>query len=291
MDDALRLLRDSLYPVSAAGGRRRFVLVQAGRLSWLVARQLVRDRCTHKAAALAYQSSLSLVPSLVVAFMVLRRLRVFGSDQQTLGFLASVFLPATSAQIAERLTDLLARANLSALGLAGSFTMLVTSFLLLNSVDRVMSDIWQLRDHRPLHKKVLGFVVLLLVAPVILTTSVHLGSRFLTVPTVQRFLAPLGLSALLLFLCYRLLPATSVRTRPALAAAALAALLLEALKVGFNVYARGLHRAYDNVYGTIAYVPVFLVWLYLSWLIVLGGAELAFTIQNAQRLWSSREQA
>lgn len=289
LDDAYRLLRDSIYPEDRAGGPRHFVLLQLARLIVVVVRQLRRDRCTEKAASLAYQSAVSLVPILVVAFMVLRALRVFDSDVESLAYLAQSLLPSTSRQIAESLADLLAHADMGAVGAAGIGTLVVTSFMLLNSADRIVNDIWRVPKHRPIYTKFLAFVVLVTLTPILLSVSVHFGRRFLDVPTVGRFLAPLLLTAASLFLVYRLLPATRVRTRPAIVAAFLTALVLEGLKVAWRLYAQGLHRAYDDVYGTIAYIPVFLIWLYVSWLVVLGGVELSYVAQNLPDLWADEK--
>ncbi|MBI2897093.1 MAG: YihY family inner membrane protein [Deltaproteobacteria bacterium] len=289
LDDALHLLRDSIYPESGAGGRRRFVVVQLARLIVVVVRQLARDRCTQKAASLAYQSAVSLVPILVVAFTVLRALRVFDSDVESLAYLAQGLLPSTSGQVAESLAGLLAHADMGAVGAAGIGTLVMTSFMLLHSADKIVNDIWRVPKHRPLYAKFMVFVVLMTMTPILLSVSVHFGRRFLDVPTVGRFLAPLFLTAASLFLVYRLLPATGVRTRPAVVAALLAALVLEGLKLAFNLYAQGLHRAYDDVYGAIAYIPVFLIWLYVSWLVVLGGVELSYAAQNLPDLWAGED--
>ena len=278
-------MRDSIYPEADGPGRRRFVLVQFARLMLVVWRQLVRDRCTQQAASLAYQSALSLVPILVVAFTVLRALRIFDSDVETLTWLGQNFVPATSRTVAQALAVVLRKSDLRALGLAGAGTLLTTSFMLLHSVDRVVGDIWRVEKRRPLLQKIGVFIVLMLAAPVILGSSVHFGRRFLELPRVGTFIAPMAATAGFLFAVYRLLPRTRVRTRPALLAAALAAGALEGLKVAFNLYAAGLHRAYDDVYGAVAYIPVFLIWLYLSWLVVLGGVECAYAIQNMPVLW------
>lgn len=285
VDGALRVVRDSIYPEADAPGRRRFVLIQFARLLIVVWRQLVRDRCTQQAASLAYQSALSLVPILVVAFAVLRALHIFDSDVETLTWLGGSFVPSASQAVAGSLAEVLRRTDLRALGLAGAGTLVVTSFMLLHSVDRVVTDIWRIERGRPLYQKVLVFVVLMTLVPVLMGASVHFGRRFLALPRVGTFLAPLAVTFGWLFLVNRLLPATRVRTRPALVAAGLAAVALELLKVAFNLYAARLHLAYDGVYGALAYFPVFLIWLYLSWLVVLGGVECTYTVQNLPVLW------
>jgi membrane protein len=285
VEGAVRVLRDSIYPEADEPGHRRFVLVQLARLFIVVWRQLVRDRCTQQAASLAYQSALSLVPILVVAFASLRALRVFDSDVDTLTWLGGSFVPSASQSVAQALASLLRKTDLAALGIAGAGTLVVTAFMLLHSVDRIVSDIWRVEKHRPLYQKVLVFVVLITIVPALMAASVHFGRRFLALPRVGTFLAPLAVTFGWLFLVYRLMPATRVRNRPALVGAAIAAIALELLKVAFNLYARRLHVAYDDVYGALAYFPVFLIWLYLSWLVVLGGVQCSYTVQNLPVLW------
>ncbi len=281
----MRVLRDSIYPEADAPGRRRFVLIQLARLFIVVWRQLVRDRCTQQAASLAYQSALSLVPILVVAFTSLRALSIFDSDVETLTWLGGSFVPSASQSVAGSLAALLRRTDLRALGLAGAGTLLTTAFMLVHSVDRIVSDIWRIEKRRPLYQRILVFVLLITVVPALMAASVHFGRRFLELPRVGTFLAPLAVTFGWLFVVYKLVPATKVRSRPALVAAGLAAVALELLKVAFNLYAARLHVAYDDVYGALAYFPVFLIWLYLSWLVVLGGVECTYTVQNLPVLW------
>jgi len=285
VDGAVRVLRDSIYPEADAPGRRRFVLIQLARLLIVVWKQLVRDRCTQQAASLAYQSALSLVPILVVAFTSLRALSIFDSDVETLTWLGGSFVPSASQSVAASLAALLRRTDLRALGLAGAGTLLTTAFMLVHSVDRVVSDIWRIEKRRPLYQKLLVFILLCTVVPALMGASVHFGRRFLELPRVGTFLAPLAVTFGWLFVVYKLVPATKVRSRPALVAAGLAAVALELLKVAFNLYAARLHVAYDDVYGALAYFPVFLIWLYLSWLVVLGGVECTYTVQNLPVLW------
>src|SRR6185436_16818459 len=104
---------------------------------------------------------------------------IFDSDVETLTWLGGSFVPSASRGVAASLAGLLRRTDLRALGIAGAGTLLTTSFLLLHSVDQVVSDIWRIERRRPLYQKILVFIILMTVVPAMMGASVHFGRHFL----------------------------------------------------------------------------------------------------------------
>jgi membrane protein len=151
-------------------------------------------------------------------------------------------------------------------------------------MDRSLNAIWRVRQTRPLWMSVLGYVTVLVLGPILLGVSVTIttfmialsGDLAVLSPVAHAVLlraVPILVSTLAFFLVYRIIPHRHVPWRHAALGGLVAAVLFETAKQGFAFW---VHRSptYSVVYGAFAAVPIFLVWVYLSWLVILFGAEL-----------------
>lgn len=257
----------------------------AARYVGFVLRRWSEDRCPQMAGGLAYTTLLALVPLFAVVVAVLSSAAVFGPVMEEVkGFLVANLAPRVADKVvSEYLEDF--AANAQRLGFAGSVGVFVVSIMLMLMIDRSLNAIWHVRRARPYRLLVPVYAVLLIAGPLALGVSVsvasYLAARSSAVlgamvgwETVLLRVIPFVLSALAFFLLYKLVPHRYVPWTHAASGAAVAAVLFEAAKDGFGSYVR-LVPAYGVVYGSFATLPLFLVWLYASWLIVLFGAELA----------------
>lgn len=277
-------LRDALYPERLDRSRREIFPLHVLRLSIQVSRQLVRDRLPIQAAALAFQTLLSVVPLLVVAFWGLEALHG-RPNAEVLERVLAIVLPRSAGPAARALAELTSSVDASALGAAGLFALVVLSFTLLHTTERVFCDIWRVRTTRPLLRRLVSFWAVLTLSPVLLGVSARYGRVFVVLPAFGTFVASFLLTVGGLFVAYRLLPATRVKNAPALLGALVAGLLFEGSKLAFGFYAGRVASTYTSVYGAIAFFPLFCVWVYLSWLVVLFGVELSYTQQHLYLLW------
>jgi len=254
------------------------------------------DRCPQVAAALTYVTLLALVPLFVAAVAVLSSAPVFGGVIEDLKrFLLRNLVPDIARHIIYvNLAQFQQNAaRLTTLGLGG---VLVLNVMLLLSIDRTLNGIWRVRRSRPYWLSALSYIVLVIAGPLLIGVSVSV-TTYLSPMLAQltglepephspllRVLPFLG-TAVAFFLLYRLLPHRRVPWRHALLGAAVAAILFEAAKNIFSIYAR-MAPTYNVVYGAFAAVPFFLVWVYLSWLTILFGAELTASAAFwADELW------
>jgi membrane protein len=179
-------------------------------------------------------------------------------------------------------------ANAGRLTTLGVVILLVTAVALMLTVDRSINAIWRTRAKRPFWVSVVAYVALLTVGPVLIGVSVSITTYLLALPqhlenvpapahTLLLQGVPTAVSTLAFFLIYRLVPHRTVPWAHAFAGGFVAAVLFEAAKEGFAFYVAHA-PAYSVVYGAFAAVPFFLLWIYLSWLIVLFGAELAASL-------------
>ncbi len=241
-------------------------------------------RLAQVAGSLTFTTVLALVPLLTVGFAIFTAFPLFASFQLELqNYLAEHLMPAQiSNQIFEYLNQF--SANAKSLTTVGSLALVGTSIITLMTVEAELNLIWRVRKPRPLTQRVLVYWASITLGPILLGVSFSISSYLVSQPLLAthtdalaaRWLlgsATLALSVLALTALYVYLPNCRVRWRDALIGGIVAAVAFEGAKRGFGLYIRQF-PTYAAVYGAFAAVPIFLLWVYLSWLITLGGAVL-----------------
>lgn len=254
------------------------------REAWLIFIYTVRrwlqiDQSMMLASSLALQTLLSIVP---FAGLILTLVGLLGHDSGRgfLSTLVSMGIPDTdrAAGITVTLYDLARNVTLEHLGIVGFFGSLIGASLLFLTLEATMNDIWRVKYRRGAVAKFTMFYTLTTLAPLVIFFS--LAQPIVQSLTDQRFsLLPLLSTLVAFILLNRLMPATAVRWKCAAIGGLAGALLFELGKRGFAVYL-GTITTYEGTYGALAVLPVFCVWAYVSWLIVLFSVELTFVIQH-----------
>jgi membrane protein len=275
--------RATVFPVDLATSKRRFALIFAVRLLFLVGRRLWRDKCPRQAAALSYQTFLSLVPMLALAIAFGYALGLDAYVDRVIAFLEGQLLPETAAEIGDRIRGIAGAVRPGALGGVGGATLAVLAVMLLLTVDRAVNEIFRCSVARRIVPRIFTGLALLLLAPLAFGLSLYYTGRLFTLPRFATALLPLAFTTTALFLCYWLLPRTKVLVRHSFVAAATAGVLFEAVKLGFAIYAQHAGLALSPVYGTLVILPLFMVWVYVAWLIFLFGAELSAALHEVRR--------
>lgn len=254
----------------------------------LAARRFAEERAGHVAASLTYTTLLALVPLFTVALAVASAFPVFDEAIEALQrFLFDNFLPdargvETIAQQIQSFTENAGR--LTAIGL-GFFA--VTAVMLMLTIDDTLNSLFRVRRQRALVHRVVIYWALLTLGPVLIGGSLSMSSYAIRVSLgalPQDFWGDVGLRILpFVFTCaaltllYSVVPFRHVPLRHALIGGIIAGAAFELAKRGFALYLENFHT-YTLIYGAFATIPIFLVWLYLSWLIVLAGATLTATL-------------
>ena len=278
----MRLLIDT---ASNVFGFARFVL-----------RRWSEDRCPQIAGSLTYTTLLALVPSFAVAVALLSQAPFFDAwMQQVRVFLHLNLAPAIAGHIINDYVESFAR-NARRLKVPGIAVLLVVSVWMMLIVDHSLNVIWRVRRRRPYWLLVPGYLALLVVGPVLIGTSMAATTYVvsLSMGLVPDFIGrrdvfrviSLLLTMLAFFVIYKTVPHRHVPWRHAVLGSAVAAVLFEAAKELFAVYVKHA-STYSAVYGAFAALPLFLVWIHLSWMVALLGAELtaSATYWHA-RLWA-----
>jgi membrane protein len=255
-----------------------------------VLRRWTEDRCPQIAGSLTFTTLLALVPTFAIAVSVLSALPFFDHVLvQIKIFLLLNLVP----DIAHRIITVYMeefRHNAARLTTVGVAVLFVTAIALMLTVDRSINAIWRVRRVRPVWVSLLAYVMLLTMGPLLIGVSVSvttylmmtLSSEMTDVPArTHSFLlqiVPISMSAFAFFLLYRLVPHRKVPWPDALVGGIIAAVMFELAKELFAIYVRW--APLSIVYGTFAAVPFFLLWIYMSWLVVLLGAELAASLDD-----------
>jgi membrane protein len=246
-----------------------------------VIRQAGQLRLPQTAASLTLTTALSVVPLLAVAFALFRHFPVFTPFETAIEqHLLRSLLPADiSGAVLKNLHQF--AANARGLTLAGSLLLLGGAMMLLLTVEAALNQMWDIRKARPLSRRLGMYLFILTVGPLVVgaglwttaalfSTSIG-GIRSSPWPHAWLDLAPLALCSAALASLFRWLPHSQVRWRDAIAGGVLGGLALELGKRGFAAYLiRG--PTYRPLYGAFATLPVFLLWLYFSWLVTLSAA-------------------
>ena len=247
-----------------------------------------------RAAGLVYSTLLSLVPFLAVTFSVLK---AFGVHQQIEPFLTRALEPLGSqgAEIPGYMIGFVNNLQVGVLGAVGTAGLFFTVISLIGKIEDALNSIWRVRYPRALARKFSDYLSVVLVGPVLVFTAFSLTASAESNWVLQQFRQYESLHSVvmvvtrvmpLLFLCvaftfvYKFVPNTQVHFRSAVIAGITAGLLWQLAGIGFAAFvASSAH--YTAVYSGFAVLLLFLLWLYVGWLIVLVGGEVAYLHQHA----------
>lgn len=248
----------------------------------LLASRFFRHKGPANAGSLAYTTLLSLVPLMTVVLAIFSAFPVADRVAEVIQhFIFNNFVPTSGAAVENYLEQF--SANAGKMSGVGTVALLVVALLLMEAIDSTLNDIWEVRRQRSLLRKFMIYWAVLSLGPVLIAVSVLASSYLISLPLVSEATAtgwghrvlgwiPMAASALAFWIIYWLVPNRFVRGWHALLGGLLAAWLFELAKSGFALYVTTF-PSYQTIYGAMAAIPLFLVWLYVTWLVVLLGAE------------------
>ncbi|MDH5539248.1 MAG: YihY family inner membrane protein [Rhizobacter sp.] len=243
------------------------------------------DRLGQTAGSLTFTTLISLVPMITVMLAVFSAFPMFGSFQNALQtyFLQSLVPDAIAKPVLGALTQFADKSK--GLGTVGLVLLVMTALALLLTIDRTLNSIWRVRKPRPIAQRVLVYWAAATLGPLLLGVSLSLTSYFVSASRGLVGALPGGVSLLLNVMQFLMLaagmaglfhyvPNTHVRWRHAIAGGAFVATGFEVAK-NLLAWYLGQVPTFAVVYGAFATLPIFLVWIYLGWVIVLLGAVVA----------------
>ena len=296
VSDTVQFLNADIWRLQAhkLPPRRSFWITQL-RILLLAVRRFNMNKCELRASALTFYSLLSIVPVVALAFAVAKG---FGVEK----ILGEQLMAKMQGQeeVAERIIgfaqSFLENTKGGAIAGVGIVLLFWTVIKVLGNVEKSFNDIWGVKTARPMGRKFADYLSIMMICPVLLiiasSVTVLLTTQVSGILERLSFLGyladvliwllkivPYGVIWLVFTFIYAFMPNTKVELRSALWGGILAGTIYQAVQLAYITFQIGVSN-YGAIYGSFAALPLFLVWLQMSWLIVLLGAEISFAHQN-----------
>jgi membrane protein len=265
-------------------------LRDARALARLIAKRFVVDRCAQTAAALTFTTLLSLVPIITIALTVVSVFPVFGNfSAQIRTYLLNNLMPENTADTLARYMQQFAD-NAARLTEVGIVFLALTALWMMLTIDNAFSVIWRISRPRPLVKRMVTYWAVLTLSPLLVGASLSLtswligwslghGNETSSLGLMVLKILPILFTTLAFTLLFLLVPNRQAPRSHAMVGALVAAAMFETTNHLFGYYVSHF-PTYKLVYGTFASVPIFLMWIYLSWFSILFGAVIAASLSH-----------
>ena len=262
-------------------------------ISYVVAR-FRQDRCADMASSLTFTTLLSLVPLITIILTFFSAFPQFVEySEHAKSLILENMLPETGAKIISRYMEQFAE-NAARLTTVGISFLAVTAMLMIYNIDNAFNTIWRVTRQRTVVQRVLVYWAVLTLAPLLFGGSLSMTSWLINVSVGNLSnhssialgvlkVVPVVLATIAFSFMFRVVPNRFVPMRHALIGGVIAALAFEAMNRSFAFYIASF-PTYKLVYGAFASIPIFLLWVYLSWLTVLMGAVLTSSLSH----WRSK---
>lgn len=265
------------------------------RKLYLTIRFFTEKRVMTQASALTYSTLLAIVPIFAVVFAIARG---FGYNKYIeIWFRESLHTqPQVADVIVGFVNSYLVHTQSGIFLGVGLIFMLYTVLMLVNNIEETFNQIWQVSNSRPIIRSITNYLAMFFLFPIIIVVSTGLSIFLETVadsmegfvllgPAVHRLLSfsPYMLMSLLFFVLYVYMPNTKVRLSSAIVPAILAGIAMQVLQLVY-IHSQIWVTGYNAIYGSFAALPLFMLWVQISWTICLFGAQLTYTNENMNRI-------
>lgn len=256
-------------------------------------KHFIKSDCSNRAEALTFSSLLSFVPLLTIFFGVLTFFQSFNAFSTSIeNFIFTHFLPSTGDVIQDYFQRFIHNAfKLSGLSL---IFLLFVSIKMVFNVENALDVIWKPLKKRSIFRGVIAYTLAIILFPLLVGTGfavrAYLGSfaffsyaeNALWLKNLILIFFPFFSSFLVFFIFYFFIPSVKVKLKSAVYGGLVATLLFQSLEKIFGWYIKSF-TSYEILYGALSVIPVFLIWIYCFWIIVLGGAVFTYVLQYGKR--------
>ena len=293
-----RVLKRLIWDVNLNSAPRwKAIPLKPVRICYVVVCDLAGGDLTLRAASLVYTTLLTLVPLLAVSFSVLKG---FGVQNQIEPLLLNFLRPLgdQGLELSGRIIGFVNNMKVKALGYLGLGLLMYTVTSMIQKMESAFNYIWRVKQNRPFTQRFSGYLSIILIGPVLVFSALGVTASLMSTVMVQKLLAmePFGvfliaatkllpylLTIVAFAVTYLLVPNTRVRLDAALVGALVSGVVWQATGWAFTAFVVKSTK-YTAIYSGFAIIIIFMIWLYLSWLILLVGASVAFYYQHPEIL-------
>lgn len=268
-------------------------LINTVRVSFIVVRELAKGELNLRAMSLVFTTLLSLVPLIAVAFSVLK---AFGVHNQIEPFLLSVLEPLgpQGAEISHNIIGFVQNVKVGVLGSLGVAMLFYTIIALIQKIENAFNFVWRVKRPRTLARRFTDYLSVVMIGPILVVTAMGLAATVMNNEVVQSMQAIEPFGSVLLFatklipylmiilaftFLYMFIPNTRVEVKAAFIGAVVAGFLWVSVGKIFASFVASSTN-YTAIYSSFAILFFFMIWLYLGWLILLTGSQVAFYLQH-----------
>lgn len=278
-------------------------LIGALRMGWGIGRELAEGQLTLRAMSLVYTTLLSMVPLLALSFSVLK---AFGAHNQLEPLLLNLLEPLGphGVEVAENVIGFVDNMRVGVLGFIGLIFLIYTVIALVQKIESAFNYTWRIHGTRGLAQRFSNYLSVILVGPVLVVSALGITASLMATSVMQQAMevqllgdavqlagrmVPYLLIIGAFMFVYVFVPNTRVKLFPALVGAVVAGLLWQSTGWVFAAMMAGSTR-YAAIYSSFAIMIMLLIWIYLNWLILLIGANVAFFVQYPEYMLVRRGQ-
>jgi YihY family inner membrane protein len=294
-------------PTAQLGKASRFAVFQI-KLWSHCARLLKKNHSGRQAAALSYHTIFGLVPLAIVMLLIFQSFPAYSDvGEKVKGIVYKELhlnkikyapdqdVPEEKVVLTSKLDEIVGGffegLNEGRIALFSAVIVIWAALALLSTIEKAFNNIWYVGRGRSFIHRIINYWALLTLGPLLLGMGIYVATRYAAIDDIQKTIlsntAPAVLSyvvsTIAFFLLYFILPNTKVKAKPAIWGAAVAALVWALAKWGFGLYVTEF-LPYSRVYGVLGLIPLGVLWIFITWLIVLFGLQLTFTTQHLKTL-------
>lgn len=265
-------------------------LLTAWHMISLAVADFLRNRCILWAAALTYTTVFALIPMLAVTFSLFHAFGALkGLEEKIRPFILQVLVPGAQEKLIGAINSMIERLSGGAIGAVGTVLVFLAAVFLMAQLEVILNDIWGLKRHRPFFYRLALYWTAITFGPPLMALSIGIPATLRSYRAAAwlehyisidlfRFL-PYVFVWLMFTGLYLFMPNTRIRFSAAAVGAVIGGTLWQIAGVGFTLYTSTV-LVYSALYGSLGVIPLFFLWLFISWSIFLLGAELSFVFQN-----------
>jgi len=295
VDRSIHFFEHDLWEIDVADRRwwQNFLL-NLGQIMTLVVRGFIVDGCMLRASALTFTTLLSLVPLLALMFAVLKGFGV----QNELEPLLLKQLAVGGGTVVTKIVEYINNTNVARLGTYGLILLIITVLTLLSNIEKTFNRVWGVKETRPMLRRFTDYFSVVTIGPIFVVAAISMTSTVKSQKLVQTLIEQQYVGEVLLALfeilpfmvmwlvfagLYLFMPNVKVSPRAALIGGVFGGTLWQISQWGYLSFQVGVAR-YNAIYGTLAALPVLMIWIYFSWMIVLLGLEMTYATQNLRSI-------